>query len=125
VREFPLRPLRTGAQIATANERAIHLLNSKPETEMDAGEKDYLDALSVLIQDAERDILAAITRQVRPTDLLKHLMEQRAMTVNDLGKIVGGQPAASLILQGKRSISKSQIRRLADFFSLSPAAFMD
>lgn len=125
VREFPLRPLRTEAQLAAANDRAIKLLTAKPEAEMDAGERDYFDALSVLIQDAERGALAAMIKDVTAVDVLKHLMEEQHISISELGKIVGGQPAATLILQGKRSISKSQIRKLADYFQLSPAAFID
>ena len=92
---------------------------------MDGGERDYLETLVVLIQDAEKDALRSLTKDVAPVDLIKHLMEERKMSVSDLGKVVGGQATASLILGGKRSISKSQIRALAEHFQLSPAAFLE
>jgi HTH-type transcriptional regulator/antitoxin HigA len=125
VRKFPLRPLRRESDLEEANRVALALLASKPEDELDQGERDYLDALTVLIQDAERDMLQALTGKVTPVELLKHLMEERGMSISDLGRVVGSQPAASLILGGKRAMSKPVLRKLADYFGLSPAAFMD
>jgi len=125
VREFPLRPLRREADLQEANRVALALVAALPEDELDQGARDYLDALTVLIQDAERDMLQALTRRVTPVELLKHLMAERVMSISDLGRVIGSQPAASLILGGKRAISKPVLRKLADFFGLSPAAFMD
>jgi len=125
VREFPLRPLRSEADLEAANRVALKLVASTPEEEMDSGTRDYLDALSVLIQDAERDMTAALARKVGAVDLLKHLMEELGMNVSDLGRVIGSQPAASLLLAGKRSVSKPQMRKLAEHFGLSPAAFMN
>ena len=125
VREFPLRPLRRESELAEANRVALALVAAKPEDELDPGERDYLDALTVLIQDAERDALRALTRKVGPVELLRHLMEERGMSVSDLGRVIGSQPAASLILGGKRAISKAVLRKIADFFVISPAAFID
>jgi len=125
VMEFPLRPLRREADLAAANRVALRMVAAKSEEEMDAGERDYLDTLTVLIQDAERSALEDLTRRVTPVELLRHLMHERGMSVSDLGAIIGSQSAASLILNGKRSISKPQMRKLAEHFKISPAAFMD
>lgn len=125
VREFPLRPLRTAHDLAAANRTALRLVTAKPEEEMDSGERDYLDALAVLIQDAETTLLETMAKKVIPVELLRHLMEERHMTVSDLGRVIGSQPAASLILAKKRDISKPQIQKLAAYFGLSPAAFLN
>jgi HTH-type transcriptional regulator / antitoxin HigA len=125
VRDFPLRPLRREADLEAANRVALKLVASKLEKEMDAGERDYLDALSVLIQDAEREMTAALARKVGAVELLKHLMEEKGMNVSDLGRVIGSQSTASLMLAGKRSISKPQMRKLAEHFGMSPAAFMN
>ena len=125
IREFPLRPLRREADIEAANRVALKLVASVPEEEMDSGARDYLDALSVLIQDAEREMTAALARKVGAVELLKHLMEERGMSVSDLGRVIGSQPAASLVLADKRSVSRPQMRKLAEYFGLSPAAFMN
>ena len=124
IRAFPLRPLRSATALEAANRVALKLVTSVPEGAMDAGERDYVDSLALLIQDAEKGLLEKLARRVSAVDLLKHLMEERAMSVSDIGRIIGSQPAASLILAGKRSISKPQMLKLADFFGLSPAAFL-
>ncbi len=47
------------------------------------------------------------------------------MNGNDLGELLGsGKGMASLILNGKRELSKANIRVLADRFKVSAAAFL-
>ena len=53
-----------------------------------------------------------------PHEVVLHLMEQR-----DLLPVFGARSIASDVLTGKRELSKTHIRRLAEFFRLSPAAF--
>jgi len=50
--------------------------------------------------------------------------DRAAMKPIDLGKLVGGRAQASLILSGKRELSKATIRALADRFKVSPALFL-
>ena len=45
------------------------------------------------------------------------------MTVADLGRVLGNKTAASLVLSGKRQLSKSHIRRLAARFKVEPGLF--
>jgi HTH-type transcriptional regulator / antitoxin HigA len=42
----------------------------------------------------------------------------------DLVPLFGSQGIASEVLNGKRSISKSQAKALGDFFHVSPALFL-
>ena len=51
------------------------------------------------------------------------LMEQRGLRQADLLTVFGSRSVASDVLDGKREPSRAQIRKLADFFHLSPAAF--
>jgi hypothetical protein len=50
-------------------------------------------------------------------------MEQRALRPADLTPIFGARSIASLVLNGKRQLSKTHIRKLAEFFHVSPAVF--
>jgi antitoxin component HigA of HigAB toxin-antitoxin module len=59
-----------------------------------------------------------------PVDRIKHLMRENDLTVSALGKILGSQPAASMVLHGKRELSKAQVRRLAEHFRLDPGYFL-
>ena len=60
-----------------------------------------------------------------PLQTLRHLREQRGLRATDLAPIFGVRSIASLVLNGKRELSKSHIRKLAVFFHVSPALFLE
>jgi HTH-type transcriptional regulator / antitoxin HigA len=125
VRSFPLRPIRSESELDKATAVLTRLAKSTPEHKMSAGERDYVEALSVLIQRFEQGRRDTALPRLTPIDRLKLLMEETGMNVNDVGHVIGSQPNASLILHGKRSMSKGQILRLARHFGVSPALFME
>ena len=59
-----------------------------------------------------------------PIEVLKYLMDEHGMNTISLDKLVGGPGQASLILSGKRELSKANIRTLAARFNVSPAVFI-
>ena len=61
---------------------------------------------------------------VPPLETLRYLMEQRGTRQADLAPILGSRTAASQILTGKRKMSKAQIRKLGEFFHISPEVFL-
>ena len=81
------------------------------------GEQDYLDALAVFIEEYQRRHPVDLP-EVTPLAMLKHLMEQHNMTVTGLGRVIGSQSNASLILSGKRAISKRVIGLLSEHFGV-------
>ena len=52
------------------------------------------------------------------------LMEQRGLRAADLTPVFGARSIASMVLNGKRELSKAHIRKLAEFFHVSPAPFL-
>jgi HTH-type transcriptional regulator/antitoxin HigA len=56
--------------------------------------------------------------------MLQYLMEQRGLRQADLLPVFGSRSIASTVLNGKRELSKTHIRRLAEFFHVSPAVFL-
>src|SRR2546429_685901 len=60
-----------------------------------------------------------------PLHLLRYLMEQRELRPADLTPVFGARSIASLVLSGKRELSKTHIRKLAEFFHVSAAVFLD
>jgi HTH-type transcriptional regulator/antitoxin HigA len=58
-----------------------------------------------------------------PHKVVAFLMERRGLKQVDLLPVFGSRGIASDVLAGKREISKAHIRKLAEFFHLSPAAF--
>jgi HTH-type transcriptional regulator/antitoxin HigA len=61
---------------------------------------------------------------VPPLRMLQYLMEQRGLRQADLLPVFGSRSIASTVLNGKRELSKTHIRRLAEFFHVSPAVFL-
>jgi HTH-type transcriptional regulator/antitoxin HigA len=59
-----------------------------------------------------------------PLQILQYLMEQRGLRASDLTPVFGARSIASLVLNGKRELSKTHIRKLAEFFHVSPALFL-
>ena len=87
------------------------------------GEQDYLDALTVFIEDYQRRHPVDMP-EVTPLAMLKHLMEQHDMNVTELGRIIGSQSNASLILSGKRAISKRVMGLLSEHFGVARGVFL-
>ena len=95
------------------------------EDDLDAGERDYLDALTSLVESYE-----AANYRVGPDGLLPHqrvkwLAEESGLSQARLAKLLGvGQPLVSLILQGERELTLSHVRKLADYFHVNPRYFI-
>src|SRR5438445_4543429 len=84
IEEFPLRPLRS----KTAYKRAMAAagrLAVRDEKSLTTDERDYLETLSLLIESYENQHERIDLSRLQPADVLKHLMEERDMTVSQLG----------------------------------------
>jgi HTH-type transcriptional regulator / antitoxin HigA len=63
--------------------------------------------------------------QTSPHELLQHLMEARGMKQVDLvGILSSSKGLVSLIVNGKREISKAQAKKLGEVFNISASAFI-
>lgn len=124
VRKFPLRPIRDDAEY----DAAIVVLNRlvvRPEESLSAGERDYVDTLTLLIQ-AYDDVHHQIeTSNLNGVEMLKYLMDQTGMRRIDLGRLLGNAALATFILNGQRELSKTHIRTLAKHFKVDASLFLD
>jgi HTH-type transcriptional regulator/antitoxin HigA len=59
-----------------------------------------------------------------PHSMLLHLMEARDLKQENLIGIIGSRGVVSEVVNGKRSISKSQAKALAEFFSVDVGLFI-
>lgn len=122
VREFPLRPIRNKAEYRHAR-RVMEGLAVRNEGSLEPGEQDYLDMLSLVIEQYDR----ANRPKVGRTDaigVLKFLMEENRMNVTALGDLIGSKSLASSILSGRRGLSKAVIAKLARRFSVDASVFL-
>src|SRR5436305_718140 len=120
VRRFPLRPLRSDADLDAAVEVVDELID-RPR--LAAPERDYLDVLSDLVEAYEET--AVPMRAVADAELLRFLIEQRGVTQAAAAAGAGiPESTVSEVLAGKRRLNRGQITRLAGYFRVSPGAFL-
>jgi len=59
-----------------------------------------------------------------PHEILQHIMESSDTRQADLVGIIGSSGVVSEVVNGKRSISKTQAKALGDYFQISPSLFI-
>lgn len=119
IREFPLRPLRSEADLDAAIAMTHKLIDRK---DRDAGENDYLEVLASLIHayEAEVDPLP----ELDPVAALRFLIEENELTQGQLAEQTGlAMATISEILNGKRGISAKAREALAKRFKVCPSLF--
>ncbi len=102
------------------NERLLEIagrLLKKRDADLSPEEDHLLNLLVTLIEDFEEKAYP-ITDKSDPQIALRELMREHDLVQTDLLDIFGSQGTVSQVLNGKRSISKSQARRLSDRFHL-------
>jgi len=85
-------------------------------------EKELAELLTVLIDDYEERRFPI--PKASPQRTLQHLMESRNLTQKDLWIVFGSKGITSEVFHGKRSISKTQAKKLAEFFHVGADLFI-
>ena len=98
-------------------------LVEKGERNMTPEEDALLDLLANLIRDYEATAYPPREKS-KPGDMVAFLLEQRALKPSDLWPVIGSKGRVSEILSGKRSISKEQAKKLAEFFHVRADLFI-
>jgi HTH-type transcriptional regulator/antitoxin HigA len=124
IRKFPLRPFRSDDDYDAAV-AILDALAVQPEGSLDPGEQDYLDTLTLLVEAYDDEHHQVETQRLDPLAMLRYLMEENGMRPADLGRVLGNRGLASLILHGRRQLSKTHIRKLAEHFKVSPGLFFN
>jgi HTH-type transcriptional regulator/antitoxin HigA len=108
------------------HERALAVVEAlveKGERGMTPEEDALLDLLTNLIRDYEATTYPPREKS-KPGDMVVFLLEQRALKPSDLWPVIGSKGRVSKILGGKRSISKEQAKKLAEFFHVRADLFI-
>ena len=85
-------------------------------------EERLLELLAVLIETYEDEHYPI--PELSPIEVLKFLMEERGLKQSDLLHVFGSSGITSEVVNGKRSISKEQAKKLAKFFKVSVELFI-
>lgn len=118
---FPIRPLRSDAELDEAIQVLDRLLSRKKP--LDEQEQGYLDSLSHEIRHYEDANLPMPV--VSGAALLRHLIDARDATLSDVALGSGiAVSTISSVLNGKRQLNRNHIEKLAHYFGVVPGAFL-
>ena len=120
------RAVPKGIKTEEENERALAIVESlmeKGERNMSLEEDALLDLMTNLVRDYEATVYPPREKS-KPGDMVAFLLEQRALKPSDLWPVIGSKGRVSEILGGKRSISKEQAKKLAEFFHVRADLFI-
>ena len=98
------------------------LLRLEEREHLSLEQKELSELLTVLIDEYEERRYPI--RKASPQQTLHHLMEARKVTQKDLWNIFGSKGISSEVFHGKRSISKAQATKLAEFFHVNIELFI-
>ena len=101
---------------------AVGELMEKGEDHLSLEESALLETMAILIQ-AYDDRHHPLS-QVAPNEMLAYMMETGGRTVRDLLPVFGTRGRVSEVLNGKRSISKEQAKKLGALFKVSADLFI-
>jgi len=116
--ELP-HPIHAPEEYDVYLKRVGELLEREARSE---AEDRYLELLSILLDryEEENERIEAPD----PLTALKELMAANNVSQAELSKLIGSSGLTSMILSGKRDMSKSQMKILARRFNVSPALFV-
>jgi HTH-type transcriptional regulator / antitoxin HigA len=121
VRAFPPRPIHSvreyNATVAVMNKLAV-----REEDSLTAAEQDYLDALSTFVERYDEEHFPQ-EEETSPLERLQYLIKEAGLSASDLGRLLGNRGLGSILLTGKRELSKTHIRVLVDHFKINPSYF--
>jgi HTH-type transcriptional regulator/antitoxin HigA len=122
VRQFRPVPIRSEQQY----DRTVEVMNRLAVRDERSGdEDDYLDLLMLLVEAYDEEHYDFGPDNRTPLERLKAVMESAGVTPGELGKVLGvGKSAVSMILSGKRQLSKQSILKLAERFKMEAGYFL-
>ena len=101
---------------------AVEQLMNNGEENLSPEESALLETLAILVQ-AHDDRHHSLT-PMAPNQMLAYLMESSGRAAKDLLPVFGTRGRVSEVLNGKRSISKQQARKLAELFKVGLDLFL-
>lgn len=120
INEYLPRPIRNDADHRRALRQVEQLMTPHPSP----AKGMLIEVLATLIEQYEA--LSLATPRVPPLEMLSHCLETRELTAAQVARDTGiGHSTLSNVLAGRRGISKTNAAKLAGYFHLPVAAFLD
>jgi HTH-type transcriptional regulator/antitoxin HigA len=105
-------------------DNAAEMIDRLAGFDLAADQEDYLDALATFVEAYERDRFLPGDARLTPLAALKFLVAEHGMTASDLGRLLGNRALGSALLAGRRSLSKTHIKKLAGHFKVEPGLLL-
>ncbi|MEP0799578.1 helix-turn-helix domain-containing protein [Funiculus sociatus] len=121
IKTFPPRPIGSEEELF-ATQKVIDSLIDRGELTPD--EQDYLNVLGSLVYEYEQLHQEPIP-DIHGVELLKALIAEYNLRQKDLVPIFKTESIVSAVLSGQRNLTATHIRKLSDFFHISPSAFFE
>ncbi len=96
----------------------------RSEEDLTRGEVDYLDVLTDLIRNYELAHYRMPKNTASEKDRLRSLVEDAGMDASNMGRLLGTRALGSILLTGRRGLSKNHIRILAGHFKIDQGYFL-
>ena len=120
IRRFPLRPIRSDAELDAASEVVDDLTN---RDDLSPAESDYLDVLGDLVEKYEDEHVEM--PHVSDAAMLRSLMDEMNVKQVDVVRGTGiSKTVLSLVLNGKRDLTREHIGILSKYFGVNPSSFL-
>ncbi|MFP4380801.1 MAG: type II toxin-antitoxin system HigA family antitoxin [Candidatus Sumerlaeia bacterium] len=117
-------PIRSEADY----DRAVEVVNAlavQPEGSLSEKDQDRLEVFTRLIEAWDKEHYSEFLEGSSPLEVLQSLLDEHEMSNSDLGRLLGNRQTGHAIMKGHRSLSKAHIRKLSEYFNLSPEVFIE
>jgi HTH-type transcriptional regulator/antitoxin HigA len=120
IRAFPLRPIRSEAELDRAEAMLHQLLDAQS---LSAPEQDYLEILGNLIDEYESK--AHSIEPLPPNQMLAMSIESKGVTQTEVSRATG-IPVSTIseLIAKKREFNRAHIEKFCAYFRLDPKAFI-
>ena len=118
LKAFPPRPITSEAELLATQEVIDSLLG---KGELTSDEREYLNVLGTLVREYEET--QELIPDIYGVELLKALLVEFGLRQKDLVPIFKTESIVSAVLSGQRQLTVNHIKKLGEFFHISPAAF--
>jgi HTH-type transcriptional regulator / antitoxin HigA len=106
-------------------DRVVSLMNKLaviPEDAITPEQERLLDLLTLLIETYDEEHYQI--PDAAPHEVIQLLMQERGLRNKDLEPALGSRGVTSEVISGRRRPSKTQIKKLAEFFGVAPEVFI-
>lgn len=114
------RPIRTEREYEAMKRKLLELEVSDP---LSLEQEEIAELLAILIEKYE-DQHYPLDDLSTPRERLLALMEERAVSQSEISRVLGSRSQTSDILGGRRSISKSQAKKLSEHLRVPVDIFL-